>query len=229
MLFRVLALMPIFVLVLLSNAKAHHPGVDLDEAMGSKEQYFQLIDEPAPSFSLADVNGDPVALEDFSEKIVIIQFIYTSCPDVCPLHADKIAEVQEMVNRTPMKDTIQFISITTDPKHDGPDVLRAYGRDHGLKPVNWTFLTARSDQDEDSTRQLAETYGHKFMKTDGGFQSHGVVTHVIDYEGRWAANFHGLRFKSVNLVLYLNGLVNSRYGPSKEPDTSWWERIKSIF
>ena len=78
MLFRVLALMPIFVLVLLSNAKAHHPGVDLDEAMGSKEQYFQLIDEPAPSFSLADVNGDPVALEDFSEKIVIIQFIYTS-------------------------------------------------------------------------------------------------------------------------------------------------------
>ncbi len=58
------------------------------------------------------------------------------------------------------------------------------------------------------TRQLAKAFGHTFTKTEGNYQVHGVVTHVIDKQGRWRANFHGLRFAPVNLVLYVNGLVN---------------------
>uniref|UniRef100_UPI0013D81A57 SCO family protein n=2 Tax=Pseudomonadota TaxID=1224 RepID=UPI0013D81A57 len=76
---------------------------------------------------------------------VVLHFIYTSCPDVCPLHAEKIAEIQKMVNSTPMKDQVVFTSITTDPSKDTPDVLKAYGPAHGLDPVNWLFLTTTQD------------------------------------------------------------------------------------
>src|SRR3546814_1553400 len=75
-------------------AAAHHPGADLDRVMGSKEKYFQLIDKPAPAFELMGAGENAVTLADFTDKIVVLHFVYASCPDVCPLHAEKLAEVQ---------------------------------------------------------------------------------------------------------------------------------------
>tara|TARA_R110000787_G_scaffold89257_2_gene189055 strand:- start:1017 stop:1709 length:693 start_codon:yes stop_codon:yes gene_type:complete len=211
-------------------ASAHHPGVDLDEVLGSKDEYFQAIDKPAPHFVLRDTRGAAVMLDAFSDKVVILHFVYAGCPDVCPLHAEKLAEVQAMINQSPMKDMVQFISVTTDPANDTPEVLEAYGPAHGLDPANWTFLTTRPEQSEDGTRTLAEAFGHRFAKTDDGYQTHGVVTHVIDRAGRWAANFHGLRFKSLNLVLYVNGLTNKAPSPpSVTPKPGWRERLKGLF
>src|SRR3546814_10273270 len=88
--------------------------------MTGKEQFFQTIDGPAPGFDLVDADGRPVALSDFADRIVVMHFIYAGCPDVCPLHADRIAEIQEMINQTPMKDRVQFVSITTDPANATP-------------------------------------------------------------------------------------------------------------
>ena len=213
-------------LALGSPAAAHHPGDRLDEVMTGKEQFFQTVDKPAPGFELVDADGKPVALSDFADRIVVMHFIYAGCPDVCPLHADRIAEIQGMINQTPMKDRVQFVSITTDPANDTPDVLKAYGPSHGLDPANWVFVTAGPEQGEDATRRLVEAYGHKFMITEDGLQVHGVVTHVIDRGGRWAANFHGLKFDPLNLVLYVNGLTNN---PQKAAEPTFWEKVRSWF
>jgi protein SCO1 len=48
--------------------------------------------------------------------------------------------VQDLINQSPMKEHVQFVSITTDPSRDTPDVLRDYGRAHKFDPVNWEFL-----------------------------------------------------------------------------------------
>ena len=213
-------------LALGSPAAAHHPGDTLDEVMTGKEEFFQTIDRPAPAFALVDADGKPVALSDFADQIVVMHFIYAGCPDVCPLHAEKIAEIQQMVNQTPMQDRVQFVTITTDPANDTPEVLKDYGPAHGLDPANWVFLTVGPDQGEDTTRKLVEAYGHKFMITEDGLQVHGVVTHVIDRSGRWAANFHGLEFDPLNLVLYVNGLSNSHGTPAKP---TLWKSVKAWF
>lgn len=208
---------------------AHHPGERLDELMGSKEKYFQVVDEPAPDFALRTAAGRKVTLPDVSDRIVVLHFIYAGCPDICPLHAERIAEIQEMINQTPMKDRVQFVTITTDPVNDTPEVMRDYGPAHGLKPGNWVFLTTLPDQPEDATRKLAERFGHKFLKTDEGYQTHSIVTHVIDKDGRWAANFHGLKFGPVNLVLYLNGLTNSGSPPKQLSEPGLWQRLRGLF
>lgn len=210
-------------------ADAEHPGDQLDAVMTGKEESFQAIDRHAPPFELVDADGASVSLVDFTDRVVVLHFIYASCPDVCPLHADRIAEVQGMINQTPMKDRVQFISITTDPSNDTSDVLKAYGPAHGLDPVNWRFLTVGPNQPEDATRQLVQAYGHKFMETDEGLQVHGVVTHVIDRGGRWAGNFHGLAFDPLSLVLYVNGLINNHRKPIEESKPSLWQRIKEVF
>lgn len=210
-------------------AYAHHPGENLDEAMGSKEQFFQAVDAPAPSFSLADADGRTVQLSSFADKIVVLNFIYASCPDVCPLHAEKIAEIQAMVNASPMKELVEFVSITTDPEKDTDEVMKDYGPTHGLDGANWVFLTRANGDPEDATRKLAEAYGLKFTLTEDGAQMHGVVTHIIDRGGRWAAKFHGLRFEPLNMVLYVNGLINAPPARKRNGNASLWDKLKGYF
>src|SRR3546814_9580646 len=59
-------------------AAAHQPGADLDRVMGSKEKYFQLIDKPAPAFELMGAGENAVTLADFTDKIVVLHFVYAS-------------------------------------------------------------------------------------------------------------------------------------------------------
>ena len=167
--------------ILLTHAPAafaDHPGADLDKIMGSKEKFFQSIDRKSPDFILRDARGQVVKLDSLREKVVILNFIYTKCPDICPLHTEYLSKVQSMINQTPMKDMVRFVSITTDPVNDTADALKAYGAVHGANTFNWSFLTTARGQPEDTTRKLAEAFGHKFSKTGDDYQAHSVVTHV---------------------------------------------------
>ena len=206
-------------------ASADHPGENLDARMFEMEPYFQAIDAAqAPDFELQDAEGNPVRLADFSEKVVILHFIYANCPDICPLHAEKIAAVQASINDGPMSDLVQFISITTDPVNDTPDVLRDYADRHGLDPTNWVILTKRPDQADDATRLVARDYGLEFtMTADSDMMMHGAVTHVVDIGGRFAAKFHGMDFKNVNLILYVSELINNAQHRRRE--RGWWDRL----
>lgn len=210
-------------------AASAHSLKELESMLGSKEKFFQPMNAAAPEFSLQDADGRAVTLADFRDKVVVLHFIYTSCPDVCPLHAERIADIQRMVNQTPMKEQVRFVTITTDPKRDTPEVLRDYGQAHGLDPANWVFLTAGQDQPDDTTRRLAEAYGLKFTKTDDGYQIHAVVTHVIDQDGQLRARFHGLKFESVNLVLFVNALVNRAQKDHGHGEQSLWDKLRGLF
>lgn len=221
----------LFVLVALSTLAPvafAHSLHDVETALGDREKYFQPIDKAAPDFTMQDAAGRSVSLADFRGKVVVLHFIYTNCPDVCPLHAERIAEIQTMVNQSPMKQLVEFIAITTDPNRDRGSVLKEYGRAHGLDPVNWMFLTTKSDQPEDLTRKLAQQFGHRFDKTEDGYQSHGIVTNVIDKDGRWRGHFHGLKFEPSNLVIFANALVND-FDKHPQARPSLWNRLKSWF
>lgn len=221
-------------LILPALPAAAHSIDDLEKMLGAQEKYFQPIDKAIPAFELRDLDGRTVGPADFHGKVVVLHFIYARCKEACPLHSRYLAEVQAMLNATPvvkeqLKDRVQFVTITTDPSKDTPEVLREYGPTQGFDPASWTALTIAADQPEDTTRKLAEALGHTFSTTPDGEQVHGVVTHVIDPSGRWRGNFHGLKFDPLNLVLFINGLVNEAAG---HPDAhgegetnSWWQRL----
>jgi len=191
-----------------------HSLKNVEDQLYEKEQYVQVFDKKAPDFDLENSDGYPIKLTGFRGKVVILNFIYARCPDVCPLHSEKIAEIQQMVNITPMRDQVEFVTVTTDPKNDTADVLRTYGKAHGLDSLNWKFLTSGPDSPL-TTRDLVKKFGHKFMATEDGYQVHSVVTHIIDREGNWRANFFGLKFQSTSLVMYVNALVNDVHGADR--------------
>jgi protein SCO1 len=201
----------------IAPARAHSLA-QLDAQLERQEKFFQPVDRPAPDFSLQDADGHPWDMGTLKEKVIVLNFIYAGCKDLCPLHSELIARIQKMVNLTPMRDQVQFISITTDPARDTSEVLKAYGPAHGLDGANWTFLTTRAGQSEDATRKLAEQFGHKFTREEDGEFAHGIVTHVIDREGRLRGNFHGLDFDPTNLVTFVNALVNDVHKPGQAED-----------
>lgn len=213
----------------LATAARAHSLEELQDKLFKDEKYYQKLDKPAPDFTLGDADGKVYRLAEFRGKVVVLHFIYASCPDVCPLHADRIAGIQTMVNQTPMKERVQFISISTDPENDTPEILRGYGPVHGLDDVNWVFLTALPGQPKDITRKLVEAYGHKFKRAENSQLVHGVVTHVIDKEGRLRGNFHGLDFADVNLVMLVNALTNDIQRPHHQPERNLWDKLRALF
>jgi protein SCO1 len=217
------ALLPILVMPV-----AAHSLEELESQLADRDKYFQLVNQPAPAFTLIDAAGREVALADYRGKVVILNFIYASCGDICPLHSQLIVQLQSMINISPMKDRVAFISITTDPSHDRGGVLTEYGEAQGLDPVNWTFLTSPADQPEDTTRKVAKGYGLEFTEVDA-MQMHGLVTHVIDREGNLRARFHGLNFEALSLVTFANALGDDGYSQGHvEPAQDPWSWISNL-
>lgn len=179
----------------------------VEEKLKGRERYAQIVNRPAPEFRLRAADGETVSLADLQGNVVVLWFVYTKCPDVCPLHSEALASIQEQVNRSPMRDLVQFITITTDPEHDTPEILQDYGPKHGLDPINWTMLTS-GPEEPSATREIAEKYGLKFTLGEDGYQMHGVVTHLIDKSGNLRARYHGLKFNPTNLIVNINALTN---------------------
>jgi protein SCO1 len=223
---RILALL--LAAVLAPPAYAHSLK-ELKDQLIAKEKYFQPVDIGAPEFTLTDAHGRTVSLADFRGKVVVLNFIFTNCPDVCPPHSEKIAQIQSLINHTPMRDLVAFVTVTTDPKRDRGQVLSDYGKAHGLDPANWVFLTAGRNQPDDSTRKLAKAFGLEFTTTSDGVEVHGVVTHVIDQNGRMLARFHGLDFDQINLILFVNALTNHLQDHRHEADPSPWSKLRGLF
>ena len=96
-----------------------------------------------PNTPLLDQDGRTVRFFDdlIKDKVVAIDFIYTSCPDVCPLETAKLRQVQEILGDRVGRDVF-FLSISIDPETDTPAVLKAYADQYNIGP-GWTFLTGK--------------------------------------------------------------------------------------
>ncbi|MBI3498572.1 MAG: SCO family protein [Proteobacteria bacterium] len=199
-------LVPPILWLALQPASAHSLK-ELEDQLFKREPFVEFVNRPAAGFTLTDAGGRAVSLSDYRRKVVVLWFIYTNCPDICPLQSEKLASIQTKVNRTPMRDIVEFMTVTTDPARDTPDALKAYGPAHGLEPANWVFLTSGADKPA-ATRGIAKRYGLEFTPGEDGMLMHGAVTHVIDKSGNLRARFHGLDFGETNLILYVNALSN---------------------
>lgn len=210
-----LALAGAAVLIVTSIGAAHaHSSVD--EVLGdiqSRERYLEAVDRTPPPFALWDAEGRRVALADFTGKVVVLNFIYARCREFCPLQSALLAKVQGMLREANLVEGVQFVSIATDAEEADATagLMRGYATLHGLDPANWMFLY-RGAEPADTTVRLAERYGLKFTQGPDGDQMHGVVTHVIDREGRMRARFHGLRFAPENLLFFVAALMNDAPG-----------------
>jgi protein SCO1/2 len=206
---------------------------DIQADLRSREPHVAFepgIGTPFPAFHLTDGDGKALDSADLRGKVVVLDFIYASCTDVCPAQSELVAKVQKDIATAHMTDRVRFIGITIDPEHDTAAVRKAYGPAHGLDPSNWTFAAAASGEE---ARALANKAGLKVVANADGSFSHAAVTYVIDDDGKLRARFFGARFNPLNAVIYINALLND---PHHHPESargsssfsSAWAWLKSV-
>src|SRR3989449_9556599 len=100
----------------------------------------------APRFTLGDPEGRPVSLTDFAGRIVLLAFIYTSCPSACPLVTQRMAVLQRRLTAAGLfPSSVNFVSVTVDPDRDTTETLARYAKGVGADPGGWEFLREGGD------------------------------------------------------------------------------------
>ena len=127
----------------------------------------QLARGPVEDFSLVDQNGENYSFDTDSEGVVVVSFIFTRCPDVCPVITQQLKNVElELSERE--RDDVSFVSITVDPAHDSPEMLLEYTQHHG---VSWPHLTG-------TQAELEPVWGTFALVV----QTNVIEAHVMEYQ-----------------------------------------------
>ena len=157
----------------------------------------------APDFALISQDGAEVTLAALRGKVVALTFIYASCPDVCPMLTDKLARVQDALG-SDFGSKIAFVSITTDPERDTPEVLKGYAEAFEANLAGWSFLTgARA-----AVLDVAHRYGVAVAKAADGQVDHTMLTTLIDRQGTMRVQYLGYRFDEEEFRRDLQSLMN---------------------
>jgi protein SCO1/2 len=115
---------------------------------------------------LVSHDGTPALFYDdlLRGKSVLVNFMYTRCTDRCPMTAHNLAEVQRLLASRVGSDLFIY-SISVDPQHDTPAVLRAYARNAGAGP-GWLFLSGSSQDIGRIRANFGDDPGVGFSQSD---------------------------------------------------------------
>jgi protein SCO1 len=160
---------------------------------------------PAPGFTLTSQDGAAIGLEHFRGKVVAVAFIFTTCGSTCPLLTSKMVQVQHQLG-TDFGAKIAFVSITLDPEHDTPEMLKLYAEAYEADPDGWSFLTG----DPAAVRDVVRRYGVFAAKTDDGGIDHTSLVSIIDRRGILRVQYMGVSFDPGEFRSDLLSLVNEQ-------------------
>ncbi len=168
-----------------------------------------------PDFALLNQDGKRLTLKGARGRALLVTFIYTRCPfaDQCPLMSGNFAEVnRELEKDAGLRAKAHLLSVTLDPEHDRPEVLRSYGAGHTEKYSNekfdtWEFATG----DPAEVRRMAEYFGVMYADKDGQIV-HSLRTALIAPDGKLHKVYRGNEWKPSEVVGDLKTLLSKSAG-----------------
>ena len=96
----------------------------------------------APDFILTNQDSILISNEDLNDKVYVLEFFFTRCPDICIEMNSNMKLLDEKFGDS---DEFGIVSITIDPDNDNPSTLKEYSEALEIKSQNWHFLTGEKD------------------------------------------------------------------------------------
>jgi protein SCO1/2 len=137
----------IFILVSFVSCKDNLP---LDKDLTKKS--YQLINQDSANVTFPDV---------IKGHITVLGFIYTHCPDICPMTTHNMYLTEKRLKEQGIDD-VKFVGISFDPDRDTPEVLTKFAEVRDISFKNWILLTGKKEIVED----LLKRFDVKAIKTD---------------------------------------------------------------
>ena len=161
-------------------------------------------------FSLLDHNNQEVVFpDDYLGNILLVGYVYTHCPDICPAITYNMRDVQQLVDDS---SDLTLISISFDPERDSPSVLRDYAANYRLDTDSWSLLTGEKEEVE-NVLDLLEI---STLKTPTRFLEDGKAIYFIDHtdrvtlidrEGNIRKQYIGSEFKTEEVAEDIRKLI----------------------
>ncbi len=173
----------------------------------------KLYHRQAPRFALTGHDGDKVRLDQFQDKIVLISWGYTNCPDICPLTLANLKEVVSLLG--PDADDVQVLFITVDPDRDTAERMSKYVP---YFHEDFIGLTGSPEEIEDVAVDYNVTvvkhpavYGRgRFDTWDRYLMTHTNTIHVVDRNGRLFLTYPHHMHDSEGMARDIKKLLHSK-------------------
>jgi protein SCO1 len=159
--------------------------------------------DQVPDFKLVNQNGQRISLHQYRGQTLLLTLIYTRCPfpDFCPRVSREFSAIDRLVRADPARyGKTHLLSISFDPAHDAPKVLRAYGfscagsKDPALF-AHWEFAAIPSTELPEFADYFALAY-----KEEGGLITHSLSTAIISPDGKIYKWYHGADWQASDLL-----------------------------
>jgi protein SCO1/2 len=171
-------------------------------AAGPNAMHIPTAGEDVPDFSLTNQDGKRISLRQYRGKVLLVTFIYTRCPfpDFCPRMSSNFAEAYKQLGSDPALGNTQLLSVSFDPEHDTPKVLRDYGfsvaHTHDAALFRrWQFAAPKAAD----LAKIADFFALT-VKPEGGMITHNLSTAVIGPDGKIVKWYHGGDWQVSDLI-----------------------------
>jgi len=171
-------------------------------AKSANSYHMPAPGEDVPDFALINQDGKTISLKKYRGKVLFITFIYTRCPfqDFCPRMSSNFAEIYKQTSADPSLAGVHLLSISFDPEHDSPKVLRNYGFSvaHTESPSlfqRWEFAAPSAADLPRISEFFAVT-----VQSENGTITHNLSTAVIGPDGKIVKWYHGGDWQVSDLI-----------------------------
>ncbi len=140
------------------------------------------LNEKVTNSDLILINQDSVSVrypEFIKNKIAVIGFIYTNCPDICPMTAHNMELAEEKLSKDEL-DKVKFVLISFDPLRDTPSVLKKYAEVRDMNMKHWVLLTGN----EKDIKTLLKEYNVKAINDDTTYNEKGEPNYFMIHSDR---------------------------------------------
>jgi len=193
----------LFLVLLPLDLDAHVPGAPREVPPTSARPNTKT-----PAYVLLNQEGNRFDSTTLHGKVVVLNFIFTTCTDVCPLFTANLAQLQRTLKNE--QGNVFFVSISTDPEVDSPKVLKSYAQRYGADFQNWAFLTGSEAQ----LQQVWKSFDVRVIKKGRGLVQHTSLTTVIDRQGIRRFNFFGEKWPLKDLLRDTSALLEEKPKPN---------------
>lgn len=177
------------------------------------EKFDTIEDLNEEKYNLIDQNNASVSFPQIVRgKIAVVGYIFTNCPDICPLTTNNMRLIQERLKEEKVKD-VEFVSISFDPLVDKPGVLKKFAEIRNLDLSNWTFLTGEKNA-IDSLMKKAQIFaipGDSTLFPNGEkiiYYVHTDRIQIMDVDGKIRKNYPGSTINVNEIVEDIKSLVD---------------------
>jgi protein SCO1/2 len=173
--------------------------LDADEVIKRSEA---AIGRMVGSYVLTDSKGEPLPLEAYRGRPLVVSLVYTSCSSVCPVTTQHVLQAVRKARQVVGTDAFAVLTLGFDARRDTPAQLDAFARIQGIDLSDWRLASA----DAGTIEALLGDLGFSFDAAAGGFE-HITQTTILDADGRVYRQVYGDSFPDQIFIEPLKELV----------------------